>query len=270
MYILVDIGGTKIRMAGSTGSESFTEPMIFDTPQNYAEGIAAIHAHARGIAGKTSIDRMAVGVPSMLSRDKRTLIGVATNILEWSGKSLADDLEKTISTHVLLENDTALVGLGEARFGAGKDAEIVVYITVSTGVNGVRVVNGMIDPSAFGFAIGHQYITMDQHPQLWERMISGRAIFERFGVPPRDLGKDHEVWEELARVTAFGVHNAIVHWSPDRVVLGGSMFNDIGISVERIKVHLKEITQAMPEMTSVTHGLLGDVGGLWGGLALLK
>jgi glucokinase len=49
-------------------------------------------------------------------------------------------------------------GLGEAVFGAGKGREIVVYMTISTGVGGARIVGGKIDASAMGFEPGHQII----------------------------------------------------------------------------------------------------------------
>jgi predicted NBD/HSP70 family sugar kinase len=101
-------------------------------------------------------------------------------------------------------------------------------------------------------------------------MISGAAIEKRFGMHPRELGKDHEVWEELARVAAYGIHNTILHWSPDRVVIGGSMMNEIGIPVERIRHHLTDIMHKFPTLPDIVHSELGDLGGLWGGLALLK
>jgi hypothetical protein len=102
-------------------------------------------------------------------------------------------------------------------------------------------------------------------------IFSGTAIAERFGVKsPKELGKDHPVWEELARACAFALYNTLLHWSPDRIVLGGSMFNDIGISIERVSAHLRDINRAFPTMPDIAHSSLGSVGGLWGGLAALQ
>lgn len=271
MHILVDIGGTKTRVAGTSDLQALGEPQVFATPQKYEEGIAAIAQHAREIAGNSSVDGLAGGVPAMLSRDRRAIIGAATNIPAWDGKPIADDLERALGAHVMLENDTALVGLGEALFGAGQGAEIMMYLTVSTGVNGARIVGGNIDAAAFGFSVGHQYLETVAPLRNFEQMVAGRAIAQRFGVAsPRDLGKEHPVWEDLARAVAFGVHNSIVHWSPDRVVLGGSMFNDVGIVVDRVQAHLKEITLVTAEMPEIAHAALADMGGLWGALALLQ
>jgi predicted NBD/HSP70 family sugar kinase len=170
---------------------------------------------------------------------------------------------------VYFENDTALVGLGEAHYGSGQGSEIFVYVTVSTGVNGVRVVHGRIDASTQGFEIGGQYLNLG-NTTSWEEIISGTAIQKRFGVPPKELGKGNAIWEELAETMAFGLHNTILHWSPDRVAIGGSMLNEIGISVERVSLHLKRIMRKFPKVPDIVHSQLKDVGGLYGGLARLS
>ena len=269
MYILVDIGATKMRIAGSRDFESFDDAVILDTPWTYEEGLGHITGISKNIAMDQKIEAIVLGVPAVLSHDRRTL-RTLTNLPNWNNHELAADLEKTLKTKAYLENDTALVGLGEATSGAGKGAVIVVYITVSTGVNGVRIVQGIIDPSAYGFEIGYQLLFVEEAPRKWGDLISGKSVSEKYGKHPRELGKDNPLWEELARLCAFGVHNSILHWSPDRIVLGGSMFNEIGISVENVKKHLAEIMKAFPEVPEIVHSDLGDLGGLHGGIARLK
>jgi predicted NBD/HSP70 family sugar kinase len=210
-----------------------------------------------------------VGVPGVVSRDKKTLL-TAPHLPQWKGGPIADDLETRLSTRVHLENDTALVGLGEVTDGAGKGATIVAYVTVSTGVNGARLVDGRIDRMSLGFEIGGQYLSMGAEARSLEELVSGTAISERYAVNPREIEKDSPVWEELAGVFAYGLHNTILHWSPDRVVLGGSMFNEIGIPINRVIVHLNEIRNKLPELPQIVHSSLGDLGGIHGGLAQLR
>lgn len=269
MYILLDIGGTKTRIAGSKDLETFGEPAIFPTPQKYKEALAAMVEHARAAAGEGKIEKMVAGVPVRLSHNKRIIVH-AQNIPDWTGKALAEDLEHALGGSMTLENDCALVGLGEALYGAGKDVSILVYFTISTGVNAVRIVRGKIDLSTSGFEIGDQYLIPDHEAKVLGDMISGKAITERFGVAsPRDLGKEHPVWEELAQTLAFAINNTIMYWSPERIVIGGSMMNEIGISIDRVKFHLRAILKDVP-MPEIVHSSLGDVGGLWGGMARLK
>ncbi|MGZ9102433.1 MAG: ROK family protein, partial [Rhodoplanes sp.] len=84
------------------------------------------------------------------------------------------------------------------------------------------------------------------------------------------LGKGHPMWDELAWITARALHNTIAHWSPDRIVIGGSMMNEIGIPIDRIWTHLQALPRKNPALPEVVHATLGDFGGLWGGLARLR
>jgi predicted NBD/HSP70 family sugar kinase len=268
MYIVADIGASKMRIAGSDDLSAFGTPVITDTPPVYADALSFFIKIARDIAGGKSIDAVGIGLASVLSADKR--VPLHPFHPDWKDKPFADDVERELGARVHMENDTALVGLGEALAGAGKGASILAYITVSTGVNGVRIVDGKIDRSTSGFEIGTQYLSLEEGAPDLEEMISGTAIRKRFGKTPRELGKDSPVWEELARTLAFGLNNTIVHWSPERVVLGGSMFNDIGIPIERVTAHLKSIVRKFPALPEIVHSSLGDIGGLHGGLAFLR
>lgn len=268
MHIVSDIGGTKMRLAGTHDLQSFQAPIFLATPQSYDEALALFVESAKTIAAGEVIESIAIGVPVVLTTDKRSIIQ-SQNLPQWGGHAFADDLEKALGTKVYLENDTALVGLGEAVFGAGKGGSIIAYITVSTGVNGIRIIDGIIDRSTLGFEIGGQYLSSAEPLVSLEELISGRAIETRYGMHPRDLGKDTPLWEELARTAAIGFHNTILHWSPDTVVFGGSMFNEIGIPVDSVRSHLTEVTKKFPTIPTIVHSSLKDEGGLYGGMARL-
>ncbi len=269
MFIVADIGGTKIRIAKSDDLKTFGEPIIQNTPQDYPSGIELFKSTVQDLVGiGTKLDGVAIGIAGPLSPDKRSTY--LTPHLQWGGRTLADDMESALSAKVHLENDVALVGLGEAVVGPGASASIVAYITVSTGVNGVRIVDQKIDRSAEGFEIGGQFMSVEEPILTLEDMVSGTAVEKTFGMKPRDIGKDNPVWEELAQILAYGVHNTIVHWSPNRVILGGSMFNEVGISVASVEKHVKEVMKKFPIVPEIVHSGLGDVGGLHGGLELLR
>ena len=268
MKIVADIGGTKTRIAGSNDLMGFSEPVLYDTPKVYADGVNKFVETARRISGNDPISSVQIGIRGAILRE----IGAVHDevLTDWSEKLLCHDIATRLSAHVEIENDMALVGLGEAVFGAGKGANIVVYLTVSTGVGGSRIVDGRIDRSAtYGFSPGGQYLNIE--PTItFEEMVSGAAVERQFKTHPKELGKDNPVWDELAELTAYGVHNTILLWSPERVVLGGSMFNEIGISVPKVAENVKKIMKKFPEVPEIVHSSLGDFGGLWGGLALLR
>lgn len=268
MLIAIDIGGTKTRIGRADGADALASVDIFHTSHAYREGLdALVSAVKRMVGGKPR--GIAVGAPGVLSRDKRRIVN-APHLPDWNGAALADDLEAALDAPVIMENDTALVGLGEATVGAGKGAAIVAYVTISTGVNGARIVDGALERAAFGFEIGEQLMGCDAIARTLEELVSGRAIEGRFGVPPASLGEDHPVWEELAEIVAIGLHNTIAYWSPERIVLGGSMMGDVGIRLDRIEARLAALHRKNPVLPELRRAALGDLGGLWGGLFRLR
>ncbi len=269
MHIVADIGGTKMRIARSDDLKTFGEPSIMATPQEYQKGVEQFVAAARALCGSDRPESIAIGFPGVFKSGSRTIMR-SQHLAQWVSHDLAADIEAALQTTVVIENDTALVGLGEAHYGAGKDASIVAYMTVSTGVNGVRIVEGKIDTSTYGFEIGGQYLSTDHDLVDLEDLVSGSAVETQYGKKPYEIEKGSVVWEELAKITALGLHNTILHWSPQRIVLGGSMFNEIGISVDLVRTHLAELLKKFPEPPEIAHSSLHDEGGLYGGIARLS
>jgi glucokinase len=268
MYIVADIGGTKMRVAGSEDLKRFSIPIIIDTPQNFEIAIRAFADAVEKLTHNKKPDGVVIGVPGVLNKERTTLLR-APHLPTWDGREVAIYIEEALRTKVYLENDTALVGLGEAHYGGGQDQDIMAYLTVSTGVGGVRIVNGIIDQSAYGFEPGHQLVVSGGVPQELESLISGSAMFERYGKHPKEI-TDPKIWDEYAHLCAVGVYNTIVYWSPNAVVLGGSMFKEVGIKVSKVEEYVRSLLTIFPEMPLIKKAELGDLGGLYGGLAYLK
>jgi predicted NBD/HSP70 family sugar kinase len=278
MYILFDIGGTKMRLAFSKDAETFGEPRIVETPKDFKEGIASFVTIAKELASGEKIGGVAGGIAGPLNNEKSMLVN-SPNISAWINKPLKTELEKALAAPVSIENDASLVGLGEATHGAGKGRRIVAYITVSTGVGGARIVNGKIDESSMGFEPGHQIINFDNDANICpgcnkqghlEGYVSGNALEQQYGKKPYEI-EDEKIWDETAKILAIGLNNTIMHWSPDIVLLGGSMITkEPGISVKKVHYYLKDILRIFPNPPLIEKAALQDIGGLYGALALLK
>jgi predicted NBD/HSP70 family sugar kinase len=275
MYFLFDIGGTKMRFAFSPDGKTFEEPRILPTPRSFAEGVNIFKNAARELSSGRKIQVAAGGITRALGNSENALLkapGMPNTI-----DSLRKEFERAIGVPVCFENDSAVCGLGEALHGAGRGHKFVVYITVSTGVGGARIVSGKIDEGAMGFEPGHQIVDMPHSFRTefnpvgdLQGFVSGKSLEKRFGKKPKEI-TDPNVWEELAGELAYGIHNSIVHWSPSVVVLGGSMITGSpAISVERTNFYLKDILKVYPEVPEIKKAELGDVGGLWGALEFAK
>ncbi len=278
MYILFDIGGTKMRIALSRDGVSFDTPVIVSTPKDFEEGMTVFEKTVAGLIAHNAeaIKAVAGGVPGPFDRNDGVLLA-APHLTKWVGRPLTARIGEICKAPAYVENDSALVGLGEAVVGAGRGFDIVAYLTVSTGVGGARIIRGRIDDSAHGFEPGHQIIDPDNSlcPECegndLESYVSGSAVAKRFGRQPKDIDVAHLWNDELPRFLAYGINNIIMHWSPDCIVLGGSMIvGNPAISLTRMEAYLKELGGIFPELPAIKKAELGDVGGLYGALAYAK
>lgn len=277
MYIVFDIGATKMRIASSKNASDIEQSKIILTPEKFEDGMTVFKNTVSELSGGEKIEAAAGGIAGPLDKERASLLN-PPNLPGWANAPIKSELERICGSSVFLENDTAIVGLGEAVSGAGKDYNLVVYITVSTGVNGVIIQDGKIAPSAMGFEIGKQIVNFDgekfcpscDEPGYLESYISGSNIERKFGKKPYEVN-DPALWEELAKTLAVGLNNVAVFWSPEIIVLGGAMvLGNPGISIDRVKFHLSELLKIFSEHPRIEKAALGDVGGLYGGLAFLR
>jgi predicted NBD/HSP70 family sugar kinase len=265
MHLLFDIGGTKARFATSSGEEP-ENIKIIETPDRFEDGIKEFRNYYDSI-GNPNIESVSGGIAGPLNKEKTMVIN-APNISGWNGKPLKEELIKIFNTNIKIENDAALFGLGEATYGSGKEKKIVMFLTISTGIGGARIVNGKIDENSMGFEPGHQLLFLNEKEvKHLEGLASGNAIKRIYGKNPQDID-DEETWDEVAKYLAYGIHNSILHWSPDVVILGGSVMKKMNI--EKVKEHLSEIMKIFLVVPEIRLAQLGDKGGLYGALELAK
>ncbi|OGG86014.1 hypothetical protein A2392_00915 [Candidatus Kaiserbacteria bacterium RIFOXYB1_FULL_46_14] len=273
-YLLFDIGGTNTRVTVSEDLKTFQKPIRFRTPISYKEGVEKIVAAADEL-GATSIRQAAGAVRGLLSEDRGS-IAHDDVLVKWIEEPLADTLAKKLNTKVTLENDAALAGLGEAHFGAGQGSHIMVYHTISTGVGGAKIEDGKIDSYHLGFEPGKQVLDIDRTilgdeilPTL-ENLVSGTAVEERLGEPPKNIPQGDALWDQLAFYLAHGLRNTILYWSPDLIVLGGAMITgDPVIPIENIRKHVASVLGDDMPPPRIERGTLKDDAGLYGAMTLL-
>ncbi len=273
-YVLFDIGGTKTRVALSDDLQTLGEVRKFNTPRTAKAGVKAIVDAVREMT-KEPVRGMAGGIRGTLSGDKTTIVHDSV-LSGWVDEPFVAQLAKELKTDVILENDTAVVGMGEVHFGSGKGYDIVVYHTISTGVGGVKLEQGTIDEYSIGFEPGQQILDIDHtilgegmEPTL-ENLVSGAAIKERMGVEPYEIPQEDAIWDQLAYYLAHGLRNTILYWSPDVIVLGGSMVvGDPRIYLDDIIRHTNEVLGDVAACPLILDASLKDQGGLYGAMALL-
>jgi predicted NBD/HSP70 family sugar kinase len=274
-YILFDIGGTKTRVAVSEDLKKIDAMESFKTPKNFEEGIEAMAKIAKKLA-KTPIRGVGGGIRGPLDDEKSGIV-YDSILTQWVDESVTEALKKKLKAEVYLENDAALAGLGEAHFGAGQGLDIIAYHTISTGVGGAKIEYGVIDENRSGFEPGRQILDIDKtilgediDPTL-ENLVSGSALEARMGVKPYEIEQSDAIWDQLALFLAHGLRNTILYWSPDVLVLGGSMIlGNPRILLDDILKHTNSILGETIECPLIVDARLGDESGLYGAMALLS
>jgi predicted NBD/HSP70 family sugar kinase len=267
MYLLFDIGGTKTRIAFSKNGKKLDKIKIFPTIQNFKKAMVFMEKIGQEISGGKKIKMAAGGSLGVFNKDKSKLLK-AGNIKDWEGKPLKEELQKIFKCPVYIENDADLGGLGEAVYGLKKKKGIVAFLTISTGVGGTKIVDGEVDANVWGFEPGKHIINFDSdNLKELEDNISGKNITQRYGKEAGQI-KSKKFWNKIAYILAVGVHNTIIYWSPDAVILGGSVMKSISMKI--LNVYLQKIMRNYMLIPEIKKAKLGDYSGLYGALVLLK
>ena len=183
LAIGVDIGGTKV--AGGVVDE---QGRVIDrtrrfTPSTDVAATEAIIAEVVAeLAGRNKIDAVGIGAAGWIATDRATVLFAPH--LAWRNEPLRDALAQAIGLPVVVENDANAAAWAEYRFGAARDAEVVVMVTLGTGIGGGLVVGGALYRGAHGVGCeyGHMSIVADGrrcacgNRGCWEMYASGTAL----------------------------------------------------------------------------------------------
>lgn len=258
-----------MRVAASTDGLTFGEPLVAPTPKDFEEGFEKLTSAIRMVSHNVPIERIIGGLPGTLASNKSELM-FAPNLPQWQHGSIRDRLSNEFGAEVVLENDSALVALGEATHGAGQGYNIVAYLTFSTGVGGARISTGTIDKAAFSFEPGKMIVDAHGSFKTLEDGASGGGFMLQYGKEPKQV-TDKTAWLEAARVAARGVHTAVMFWSPDVIVIGGPMIvGDPAIPIDEIEKEARFLLKEREGQLILRKGTLESYGGLHGALALLS
>ncbi len=129
----------------------------------------------------SDLSGLCVGAPSPVDPYRGILLHAVN--LRWKNVALSSLLERRLGTRVFLDNDVNVALVGEAHFGAGKDADPLMGVWVGTGVGGALMLGGQLHYGKFFSAgeIGQTWLYPSGPPGLrtLEQVCSRTAIVNR-------------------------------------------------------------------------------------------
>ena len=188
-WVGVDLGGTWTRVVLSDDKGNFVERIDEKVDKGSATAISRqivritrflLDKHglaARGLSG--------VGIASAGPMIQNEGVLMKPPNIPFDAVPLTKPISKELGIPVYLINDCAGAALGESMFGAAKEEDNFVYVTISTGIGCGAIINGNLSLGKDGNAHEVGHFVIDYQGKLkcgcgrrghWEAYCSGRNI----------------------------------------------------------------------------------------------
>ena len=166
----IDIGGTSIKGAAidSIGKvyETFSMPFIKGEPGEVTIRKLADIVKDYIYSYKLENKIVGIGIGSPGTLDAKNGVVEYANNLGWNNLPVAKIMQEVLPYPVRLTNDANAAALGEAKYGAGKEYENIIMLTLGTGVGGGIIINGKLYEGNLGKGgeLGHIVVQVDGEP----------------------------------------------------------------------------------------------------------
>lgn len=253
----IDLGGTKI-LAAVVERGRAIDKIRLDTPTSgFLDVVAAMASAARTLAARGhEFSAVGVGSPGPLDYQRGRVV-FAPNIAGMIDAPIVDALQDELRVPVALENDANAAGYAEHLYGAARDLDSSVYLTLSTGIGGGLFLGDRLIRGAHGLAgeIGHMTLLPggpmggDGHTGSLEAIAAGRSIARdasyTFSRPLTtealfELAREGEraalgIIDNAAKFTGIGIANLVKMFDPEAFVLGGGLCRAGDFYLDRVR-----------------------------------
>ena len=205
---------------------------------------------------------------------------------EWVNYPMLPKLKQALGVPVKIDTDVNAAALAEHRYGAAKGLNSCLYVTVGTGVGGGIIAEGELVHGLLHPELGHMLIVPSQddpmpdgicsyHKHCLEGLASGASMSKRWGIAAYEIPQDHPAWELETEYLSQMCANAILCFSPSRIILGGGVMHQAFL-FQRIRARTKELLGGYVRHPVIENAIdayivppgLGDDSGVVGALIL--
>ncbi len=238
----VDLGGTNIR-AGLVLNNKIIKKTEVKTEPNKGKNIV-IKNLIKAIRNVMTKDVAGIGIgsPGPLNYKKGIIINSPN--LPFRNTNIKRILKREFNVPVFVDNDANCFTLGEALYGSGKNCDVILGLTLGTGVGGGIVVNKKIFHGRLNAGeLGHMTIKFDGRKARScnngdiEEYLSTRGIMktinglnvktplEVYNLALKGNKKAIKVFEKMGFHLGIAVTNFVNIFDPDIIIVGGKISN---------------------------------------------
>jgi len=239
VFGLVEAGGTKFVCAIGDASGNILAEDRFptaDPASTLARACTYLRESARPVGKLLSLGVASFGPVELDKRSPHFGFIRQTPKAGWSGTDIAGSFAREFSCPVGFDTDVNAAALAEHRWGAARDVDNMVYLTIGTGIGGGVVANGRPIHGLMHPEIGHVFPRRHLldlnfegvcpfHRDCLEGVASGPAIAARTGASLDDLDASHPQWDIEADYLGQLCALLVVTVSPQRIVMGGGVMS---------------------------------------------
>src|SRR5918998_1390042 len=219
----VDVGGTKIAAAVVSPAGEVLNEVRYPTqavpPNRLIDTIASAITE---VNDGFEVGGVCLAVPGLIMASVNTVI-FSPNLHEIENIRLDEEIGGKIGMRVTVENDANAAAWGEFRFGAGRDVDHQIFITLGTGVGGGVITHGILLRGAQGAGGELGHVTLDPDGPVCgcgnrgclEALASGNAIARR----ARDVANERPN-SSLGQL-GIGLAGFVNVFNPEVIAIGG-------------------------------------------------
>jgi len=285
--LALDVGGTN--MSAALFTEEGRSPVVLlrrstpgqAGPEAVVDAGVALLARVReqgreqeGVDPR-SVVGVGIGVPGAVDSN-RGIVFLAPN-LGWRDVPIRDLFRRRIDLPIVIDNDANCAALGEWWAGAGRGSQLMLGVTLGTGIGGGIVRDGRLLRGVIGAAgeVGHMTIDLDGrlcpcgNRGCLEAYASGTAIAARAregleagegsSIPPLvdgDLSRltaevvstaagegdsfAIRLLEDTARFLGAGLAGLVNVLNPDRIVLAGGVMEAGSLLLDPLRAEIRD------------------------------
>ncbi len=275
----VDIGGTKIKAGlvdidGQTiGVPESIQTLAHEPSEIIIERLTQLIKRVIQQADGAKLTGIGIGSTGPLDIDNGVILE-CNNLPTLHNYPLKRKIESIWGIPVRLNNDANAMMLGEALWGAGKNINSILGITLGTGLGAAIVINrkiiqgftgcaGEIWLSPYKDSIIEDYVSGTAISKLYQKITLKELSGEEIGELARKGDANAlKAWEEFAQALAYALSWGINLIDPEAVIIGGSVIHSSDIfwdlTVSLIKKHICPQTAATIQLKPA--GLKDDAG----------
>jgi len=306
--LAIDLGGSKIIIAiisdkGEMIAREYCPTLADEGPPAVIDRMLSAIDHLLSLRNidSSQLNSISIAAAGVIDMEKG-IVTSSPSLPGWIDIPLRGIVDEKYKVNTFLINDASAAVLGEHHFGAGKGANNLIYLTVSTGIGGGIIINGRLYFGSSGGAgeIGHTTVDVNGprcncgNIGCLEALASGTAVAreamrrisqgEKSSLTEMVEGKIESITAEKVSLAAqdgdslaleviskaasylgAGTANLVNIFNPEIIIVGGGMAKMGDLLLDPVRQVVKERAfRLLAQAVRVVPAQLGDDAAVFG------